>query len=97
MRLKICAIDADWMMVEWLQWSVNQYVTELWQRGNRVSGFQEWLEEEMEKLFKPCEAELIDSPCVVVDTEGWILVWYLPGLLEPWRQVSGIVNLLKID
>jgi hypothetical protein len=90
-------MDADWTMVERLRWSVDQYVTELRRRGNRVSGFQESLEEEMETLFKPCEAELIDSPCVVVDTEGWILVWYLPGFLGPRRQVRGIVNLLKID
>ena len=96
-RWKICAMDANWMMVEWLWWSVNQYVIELWQRGNRVSGFQKLLEEEMKSLFKPCKAELIDSPYVVVDTEGWILVWYLPGFLGPQRQVSGIVNLLKID
>jgi len=47
-------------------------------------------EERRKKLYPPCCAhpELICEACVVVDVEGIILMWYLPGLLSPKSQVS---------
>jgi len=40
-------------------------------------------------LFPPLAHETIADPCVIADTNGCALTWYLPGVISPERQVSG--------
>jgi hypothetical protein len=42
----------------------------------------------MLRLFPPLESELMSAPCVIVDCEGRILLWYLPGLMGLESQVN---------
>ena len=70
-----------------MNWTVQEYVAELCRRNKRCQGRNEALEAEMMELFPPDEEELVADPCVVVDSEGTILMWYLPGILCSRRQV----------
>jgi hypothetical protein len=72
---------------EVMGWSVVDYMAELGRRSKRCGGRDEELEREMLRLFPPPESELVAEPCVVVDSEGRILLWYLPGLMELKQQV----------
>jgi hypothetical protein len=43
----------------------------------------------MQKSFKPLETSphLEITPCTIADRHGKLLVWYLPNILRPERQV----------
>jgi len=75
-----------------LNWSVMDYVDTLSAMGTRCTGTQEHVEGRLRELFPPAEAEIMTSPTVIVDSEGIILVWFLPGLMSMNRQVSGKVQ-----
>ena len=64
------------------------YVAELRRRNKICRGRNEKLEGDLLRLFPPGPDEKEDRPCVVVDREGRILLWYLPGLLAWKQQVS---------
>jgi len=49
---------------------------------------QENIEERLRLLFPPSATETIAEPCLVTDSEGIILVWFLPGLLGYRKQVN---------
>lgn len=83
------------MCTEVMNWSVVDYLAELGRRNKRCRGTNAALELEMLRLFPPPESELISAPCVVVDSEGRILLWYLPGLIGLKRQVT-VPSLLAI-
>ena len=65
-----------------MNWTVQEYVAELRRRNNRCRGRNEALEAVMMELFPPDEEELVADPCVVVDSEGTILMWYLPSSIQ---------------
>lgn len=50
---------------------------------------QREVEKRMRQLYPPNENEEISHPCLVVDSEENVLVWFLPGLLSSKRQVGG--------
>lgn len=68
-------------------WSVENYCQDL---QKKCSGTNIKVEEAMRKKFPPVhtEMELYTTPMMVTDVNGNILVWYLPGILEPRMQVS---------
>lgn len=68
-------------------WSVLDYLAELGRRNKVCRGRNEKLELELLRLFPPRPSEKEYTPCVVVDVEGRILLWYLPGLLALKQQV----------
>ena len=70
-----------------MKWQVSEYMAELGARSKACRGRNEKLEREMARLFPPRESEKEYNPCVVVDLEGIILLWYLPGLLALKQQV----------
>ena len=80
----------DW--IGWTNWLVTDYIAELQRRGKCCNGQQTKVEAEMEKMFHPCQREKIDDPCIIVDKEGVILLWYLPGMLSWSRQVCNGSN-----
>ena len=76
------------MKIEQMSWSVVRYLGELKKMGKRCTGIQEHVEGRLLELFPPGPTETVAEPCVVVDSEGVILLWFLPGLLNQKRKVS---------
>jgi hypothetical protein len=79
-----------WGGSEQMGWSVVKYVEILSRMGTRCTGVQDHIEEELRRLFPPAATETIAEPCLVVDSEGMILLWFLPGLVKSERQVSKV-------
>jgi hypothetical protein len=71
-----------------MEWAVEDYVEALSGIGPRCSGKQTEIESRLRCLFPPGATETIIEPCVVVDSKGIVLLWFLPGLLHPRRQVG---------
>ena len=77
----------DITATERTQWSVTDYINDL-----RKYGFTELHEKRRKQKFPPCgQNELVSEGCVVADVNGVILMWYLPGLVSPRRQVSRLL------
>ena len=70
-----------------LPWSVKDYAKALGKRGCT----EEVLEEELHAAFPsgldPDGGDLADKPGIIVDLEGNILVWILPGVISGEAQV----------
>jgi len=62
-------------------WSVVDYLQVLRAGGKAV-------EENLLKFFPVNNTEMIDEPCIVVDKDGKILLWYLPRMISFKRRVS---------
>jgi hypothetical protein len=71
-----------------MNWLVSDYMAELRRMGSRCTGQQPDVEDRLLKMFPPGENEMVDTPCVVLDLDGIILLWYLPGLVNLKRRVS---------
>jgi hypothetical protein len=72
-----------------MTWSVVDYMEALVTMGTCCLEMNEQVERRLYQLFPPGTMEMIAQPCVVVDSEGMILLWFLPGLLHRKRQVGG--------
>ena len=45
-------------------------------------------EEMLQKRFKPLTTGRLEiTPCTITDRHGHLLLWYLPNILRPERQV----------
>jgi hypothetical protein len=76
---------------ERMTWSVTDYQEELLlKKGKRCTGMQDEIEQELLRLFPPDDKETIVKPTSVVDCNGIILLWFLPGLLNSQRKVKSI-------
>jgi hypothetical protein len=55
----------------------------------RYTGFDSDREEKLQKNFKPLKNDyyLEIRPCTITDRHGKMLLWYLPNILRPERQV----------
>ena len=73
-----------------MNWSINDYIDIL-----KIGGQE--AEEKLLRMFPPGETELINSPCVIVDKNGKILLWYLPQVISPKRRVSKFANEMYSD
>jgi len=75
--------------IEQTEWRIGDYEARLIQKGSRCSGQNETVEAELMAEFPPIKQALgqEDRPLVISDVDGKILVWYLPGLISPARQV----------
>jgi hypothetical protein len=40
------------------------------------------------KNFPPLNGVTASTPCIIVDMQGIIVTWYLPGILNDFRQVG---------
>jgi hypothetical protein len=45
-------------------------------------------EESLRQQYPPLNGVMASMPCIIVDMQGIILAWYLPGILTDSRQVS---------
>jgi len=77
-----------WTGIENTTWTIHQYMAELTRLGKHCTGMQDWVEQELYDLFPPAATVAIAEPCVIVDSDGIILLWFLSGLLNKKRQVS---------
>lgn len=70
-------------------WDVQRYADHIGLK-NTGTGREE-LEEALLRMFKPVEnaPSLEVMPCTITDRHGRYLLWYLPNILKPERQVSG--------
>lgn len=83
-----------------IEWDVTRYADRL-PRKAANSGTKAALatEASLKRRYPPGDdsaAELpISRPCVIVDMQGIILTWYLPGILKDSRQVSRFTSTLS--
>jgi len=68
---------------------VIDYVVELKHRGSRCTGQNADMEADLLCLFPVIEPGVtLYDPCLVADSEGRIMFWFLPGIVSPKRRVS---------
>lgn len=71
-----------------LSWSVEDYMANLPPKPKGFSSpTEDYLEEKFPPVFQPPYRH-VNEPCIVVDCNGVILLWYLPDLLSSLRQVT---------
>jgi len=73
-------------------WSIKDYTDYLQENSPRSTGQNERLEAEIMELYPPIHSAPLFQvrPCVIVDSEGHLLVWYLPSILTLKRQVRAL-------
>lgn len=81
----ICMLPPTWITIDELKYSIVYYVDEL----SRGAG-----EELLKEIWPPLttkskdEKILVENNTVVTDKDGKVIVWFLPKLFSPQRQVS---------
>lgn len=69
-------------------WSAEEYSESLSpKQTGRNAKVESKLQEEYPPLFPLGDAREISDPCTIIDKDGRVLCWYLPGLLTFERQV----------
>lgn len=75
----------DWFQLVSTDWDVRRYADHF---GVKYPGTTSDREETMQKRFKPLKTNHLEiTPCTITDRHGRLLVWYLPNILRPERQV----------
>jgi len=85
-----CNINVTFRLPVQTKWDVERYADVMMgRRGDK--------EAKLKKEFPPLTADptLSVEPGVIADMFGKIMVWYLPGILHPSRQVSPSYHNLK--
>ena len=68
-----------------MPWDVRHYRDNI---STKNEGMNEEFEESLKRRYPPINGYgKITEPCVVIDNEGIILVWYIPNILTVERQV----------
>ena len=70
-------------------WDVTRYAERVPKKSSN-SGTKASKEKEasLKRRYPPLNGVTASMPCIVVDMQGIILTWYLPGILTGSRQVS---------
>jgi hypothetical protein len=72
-----------------MSWSAVDYAAALRNKGLWCTGRQDHVEILLQEQFPPLGANIQEfKPSIILDRDGQILMWYLPGILCPVRQVS---------
>ena len=72
------------------QWKIEDYLEDLKRTGRaREDGRRDEFEAALATRFPPIAEEIIyeSAPCIVIDSCGQILVWYLPRAIRKPRSV----------
>ena len=64
-----------------MEWDITRYADRLPKAG-KVN------EDSLRRRYPPLNGITASKPCIVVDMQGIILTWYLPGILSNSRQVG---------
>ena len=88
-----CHADSNWRFpTVSTSWSAVAYAAALQSKGSRCTGQQAHIENALMNEFPPLARNYQEfKPSIILDNEGRILMWYLPGILSRTRQVSLIV------
>ena len=74
------------------QLDVRRYANHI---GLKHSGISDDVAEKLQRLFKPLKADHLKiTPCIITDRHGHILLWYLPNILRPERQVRTHIHMI---
>jgi hypothetical protein len=70
-------------------WDVTHYAERLLRKpsklGTKASNKRE---ASLKRRYPPLNGDTASMPCTIVDMQGIIMAWYLPGILTDSRQVS---------
>jgi len=70
-------------------WDVTCYAEKLVKKPSKSGTKALDLKElSLRKRYPLLNGEMASTPCIIVDTQGIILSWYLPGILTSSRQVG---------
>ena len=88
-----CHAESDWRFpTVSMSWSVVDYAAALCKKGTRCTGCQAHIEKALLVQFPPLARTSQEvRPCIILDNEGRILMWYLPGIISLTHQVSWIL------
>lgn len=74
-----------------MTWSIEEYAERLTKQQNMQTPEKEdAILRDFPPVYPPGEEPLADTPVMVVDNQGIIVLWYLPGALTNRRAVSVI-------
>jgi hypothetical protein len=81
----------NWPQLVSTTWDVRRYADHI---GLRHPGTSNEFEDVMQRQFKPLKTShhLEITPCTITDRHGSLLVWYLPNILQPERQVQWVLG-----
>jgi len=65
-----------------MSWSIEDYLTALSEMGKWCTGMQRDIEHHLWTVFPPNTPESILAPCLIIDLNDKVLVWFLPSLLD---------------
>jgi hypothetical protein len=83
-----------------IDWDFSRYVDELPKQptfsdeGTASATFPPSKEIRLLDKYPPLNGVKISKPCIIIDKQGIIMLWYLPGILNDSRQV-GPLNLVR--
>ena len=80
-----------------LLWAIEDYVERL--SSSRTTAKEETLRKDFPPLYTAENGQLLplqEDPCVVVDSRGIIILWYMPSSFSSKRNVSCIDFFLHI-
>ena len=88
-RIKHTSSPADSLSAVVVEWDATRYVERLPKKpskpGTKASNERE---ESLRRRYPPLNGVTASAPCIIVDMQGIILAWYLPGILSDSRQVG---------
>src|SRR5258707_12217836 len=81
---------ARWLVTEAVEWDAMHYAERLPKKpskpGTKASDERE---ASLRRRYPPLNGVTTSTPCIIVDMQGIILAWYLPGIMTNSRQ-SGL-------
>ena len=70
-------------------WDVTRYADKLPKKSlPRGSDLAKAKEASLKKQFVPLDGFTASTPCIIIDSQGIIMAWYLPNILSSARQVN---------
>jgi hypothetical protein len=88
-RTKHASKLADHLSAEDMGWDITRYADMLPKKiltpGSKASNKKE---ASLKQRYPPLNGVTASKPCIVVDMQGIILTWYLPGILTDSRQAG---------
>jgi len=81
---------AECLFAEEVDWDITRYADKLpknpLKSGTKALGEKET---ELRRRYHPMlDGVIASAPCIIIDVDGIILAWYLPGILSNSRQVQ---------
>ena len=80
-----------------IDWDVSRYAEVLPKKpSTAISEASQKREAYLLRTYPPLNKVRMSRPCIICDVQGIIMAWYLPGILDDFRQV-GLFNPCQIS